>query len=150
MIIDSTDLKYMTIYDKKGHLVYEGNTYQGKACGYGKAYWSNGNLYEEGEFGIKGLVKGSEYYPDGSLKFRGEYKIWHNYGPNPPKNGEYYSPEGKLIYSGEFKSYAHGGPGYPFVQIPEGYGNIPQTDHPQIPVITWEYGTVLEVVKKDV
>ena len=105
MTIDSTDSKYMTIYDKKGHLVYEGNTYQGKACGY---------------------------------------------GPNPPKNGEFYSTEGKLIYSGEFKIYAPVGPGYPFVRIPEGYGNIPQSYHPQIPVITWEYGTVLEVVNKDV
>ena len=143
MVIDSTNLIFQKLYDSAGRLVYEGYTYEGKACGKGKSYWENGNLYQEGEFGIKGLVNGTEYYPNGRPRFIGRFQVWTAYGPNPPEKGQFFDPEGNLVYEGKFSVSGLGGVGYPKVLIPENYGPIPQSDRePKFPIITWEYGSL--------
>ena len=69
-----------------------------KACGLGVSYYANGNPLHEGLFGIKGLIEGKEYYPNGQLRCYGHYKINKGYGPNNIINGTWYSEEriGKL------------------------------------------------------
>lgn len=141
MIIKNSDLQYKEFYYDNGRILYEGFTYEGKACGYGKLYWPDGNLYQKGVFGIKGLVAGKECYPDGNPKFIGKYLVWTGYGPNPPVSGRYFAPDGRLLYEGKFKIESQGGVGYPKVLIPEGYGSLPQQDSPKdVPFLNWEYG----------
>nr|MBQ6243002.1 hypothetical protein [Lachnospiraceae bacterium] len=89
-------------------LLYEGFTYKDKPYGTGVAYFSNGAKYQEGQFGIKGLLSGKEYYPNGSLRFEGEFRLNRAYGPNPPLSGSFYDSEGKLLYQREFKLHRGG------------------------------------------
>ena len=60
----------------------------------GISYYPNGNIYQEGIFGIKGLLIGKEYYPNGQVRFAGSYKLHQSYGPNPPLYGSVHDPEG--------------------------------------------------------
>ena len=83
-------LTFKTFYDDNGNIVYEGNTYNGKAYGQGKVFWSNGNIYQEGEFGLKGLINGTEYYSNGQPRFKGTFSVNRAYGPNAPVEGEFY------------------------------------------------------------
>jgi len=113
-----------------GALLYEGYLYKGKPCGDGVSYYENGNKFQEGHFGIKGLLSGKEYYPDGHLRFEGLFRLNKAYGPNAPVSGSYYDREGNLVYQGNFK-LRFGGVGYPSVVIPETYGPIPQSARPE-------------------
>lgn len=122
--------EWKKLFSEDNRLLYEGFTYKDKPCGTGVAYFSNGAKYQEGQFGIKGLLSGKEYYPNGSLRFEGEFRLNRAYGPNPPVSGSFYDSEGKLLYQGEFKLH-RGGVGYPAVEVPEEYGPIRQKDHPE-------------------
>lgn len=54
--------KHKKLYSGSGELVYEGYTSLDKPYGLRIAYYSNGNKYREGVFGIKGLLEGKEFY----------------------------------------------------------------------------------------
>ena len=130
-------LTFKTFYDDNGNIVYEGNTYNGKAYGQGKVFWSNGNIYQEGEFGLKGLINGTEYYSNGQPRFKGTFSVNRAYGPNAPVEGEFYDTEGKLLFSGKFK-VNYSGVGYPTVIEPEGFGPIPQDNCPGYPIYFYD------------
>ena len=102
-------------------LIYEGYTVNGKAYGTGTSFYSDGKPLHEGEFGLKGLLKGREYYPNGRIRFEGTYKLNRAYGPNEPLYGTWYSESGEELFNGQF-TVTHGGVGYPNVVEPEGYG----------------------------
>ena len=118
------------IYSKGHILIYEGHVLGEKPYGPGIAYFHNGNKYQEGQFGVKGLLSGKEYYPNGQIRFEGEFRINRAYGPNAPVEGIFYDKAGNLIYHGKFKIHV-GGVGYPTVEIPKGYGSIPQPERPK-------------------
>ncbi len=118
------------IFSKDGKILYEGTTYKNKPCGVGVTYFENGKKYQEGSFGIKGLLSGKEYYPNGKLRFEGEFKLNKAYGPNSPKNGSFYDLSGSLVYQGEFIA-RYGSVGYPSIIIPKEYGSIQQKEHPK-------------------
>ena len=128
-------IKYDRIFQGE-ILIYEGYTLNGKAYGEGITYWDNGQLYQKGIFGIKGLVEGEEYYSSGKIRFRGKYQINRAYGPNYPISGDFYDENGHLIYSGSF-NVSKGSVGYPTVRIPETFGPIKLCNLP-IPVFMWE------------
>lgn len=130
-------LTFKTFYDDNGNIVYEGNTYNGKAYGQGKVFWSNGNIYQEGEFGLKGLINGTEYYSNGQPRFKGTFSVNRAYGPNAPVDGEFYDTEGKLLFSGKFK-VKYSEVGYPTVIEPERFGLILQDNYPGYPIYFYD------------
>ncbi len=82
MFIDEekTDMQISTVVSGNGQgriytddhvLLYEGCLYRGKPCGMGISYYPNGNIYQEGIFGIKGLLIGKEYFPTDRYVLRG-------------------------------------------------------------------------------
>ena len=129
--------EWKQLKDEKSVLLYEGFTLFNKPYGNGRTFFSNGNVYQEGEFGIKGLLKGKEYYSSGKVRFEGTFKICYGYGPNFPVEGKCYNEKGELYYEGEI-SCSFGGVGYRTVRIPAEYGPIPQTDKPDICYFMWE------------
>ncbi len=109
------------LYSKDGILVYEGFTVNGKAYGVGTSYYENGSPFHEGIFGVKGLLNGREYYPNGQVRFDGVFRLTKGYGPNAPEYGTWYSENGEELFRGKFE-IKRGGVGYPMVVCPEGYG----------------------------
>lgn len=129
--------KWKQIKDGNGVLVYEGHTLLDKPHGTGKSFFPNGNVYQEGDFGIKGLLRGKEYYPSGKLRFEGSFKICKGYGPNYPVNGKCYDKDGNLYYEGEIRCTTSG-LGYHSVTLPVEYGPIAQAEKPDVPCFLWE------------
>lgn len=136
-ILNSKKTKEKQIMNSAGILLYEGSTLYGKPLGYGKTFFENGNVYQEGEFGVKGLIKGKEFYPSGKLRFDGIFKICKGYGPNYPICGKCYDEDGNLYYEGEIQC-SFSGVGYPSVKIPANYGPIPQEGRPKLDYFMWE------------
>ncbi len=120
-----------------GRTLYVGELKNGKPYGTGTAYFANGKVYQKGEFGIKGLLRGKEYYPNGRLRFEGEYRLNDGYGPNYPVRGNCYDREGKLIYTGELKVVRRGNLGWPVVLEPEDFGHVAQKEKPEIHWYMW-------------
>lgn len=131
----NSKIKYEKIYDKNHNLIYKGKTKNGKPYGKGITFFANGNKYQEGIFGIKGLVAGKEYYPNGQLRFKGKYEICRGYGPNYPIEGEFFDVDGTKIYSGKFE-IKKGGVGYPMIKKPKSYRPLVQ-QHPKISYFMW-------------
>ena len=129
--------RWEQIKDEQGVLLYEGYTLLNKPHGTGRSFFSNGKVYQEGDFCIKGLIKGKEYYPSGNLRFDGTYKINKGYGPNYPIMGKCYDEDGNLYYEGQIRC-SFGGVGYPSVILPEEYGPIVQGNKPNVPTFAWE------------
>lgn len=131
-VTQMADIKteWKRFYSEDGTLLYEGEVYKDKPCGKGTSYFHNGNKYQEGEFGIKGLLSGKEYYPNGILRFEGQFKIHRYYGPNPPIEGTAYDIEGNPIYRGKFK-HRYGNIPHPVVVVPKRYGSIKQLEAPK-------------------
>ena len=123
--------------DAGGRTLYVGELKNGKPYGTGTAYYENGKVYQKGEFGIKGLLRGKEYYPDGRLRFEGEYRLNDAYGPNYPVRGSCYDREGKLIYVGELH-VVRKGLGWPVVLEPKDFGNVIQKEKPEINWYMWQ------------
>lgn len=119
--IKKEDYEWKKIYNK-GVLAYEGFVVNNRAFGMGISYYKNGQPLHEGFWGIKGLLRGKEYYPDGQLHFCGDYKLNNGYGPNYPINGTCFSEDGKMIHQGKI-TVERSGLGYPFVRDPSGYGH---------------------------
>ena len=118
------------IFDEDGNLLYEGYTLHNAPYGFGTAYFSNGKVYREGIFDIKGIVQGKEFYPSGQLRFKGQWSLTTGYGPNAPYDGEAYDEDGELIYSGKFE-IKRGGVGWPMIQKPKGFP-LEQKERPKI------------------
>ena len=138
MSVPEIKTDWMRIISNDGILLYEGYAFNRKPCGKDISYFGNGNKYQEGQFGIKGLLSGKEYYPNGKLRFEGEFRLNRAYGPNAPVSGAFYNTEGILLYMGKFQIRT-GGVGYPMVVIPEQYGPIPQADRPkELKYLMWE------------
>ena len=76
--------------DTDGCVLYRGWLFHDKPYGIGVTYWQNGQKYQEGLFGFNGLLQGIEYYPNGNIRFWGNYRAHMRYGPNPPVLGEFY------------------------------------------------------------
>ena len=112
------------IYDG-GRLKYEGYTLNHKPFGAGRTY-SGGTVALEGIFGIKGLLFGRVYYPNGKIRFEGMFRLNQAYGYNFPEYGTWYSQEGKRLYRGEF-GVSRTSLGWPRVYKPEGFGSVPVT-----------------------
>lgn len=138
MSVPEMKAEWKRIVSADGILLYEGYTFNNKPYGEGTSYYSNGNKYQEGRFGIKGLLSGKEYYPNGNLRFEGEFELNRAYGPNAPISGAFYDTEGKLVFQGKFQ-LQHSGLGYPTVVTPEEYGAIPQKDEPKnLDYLMWD------------
>lgn len=129
--------EWKCLYNKEGILVYEGFTKNNKPCGAGTSYYSNGTIFQEGIFGIKGFLCGREYYQSGKLRFEGIFELNRNYGPNYPRYGFFQTEDGASSYKGEFK-LSFGGVGYPKVREPREYGAIRNRSDIDIPVLMWE------------
>lgn len=140
----NTDSVYGKIVSDNGTLLYEGFTLLGKPYGSGTAYFSNGRIYQEGVFGIKGLLCGREYYPSGKLRFEGILKLCKAYSPNYPAYGNCYDQEGELYYSGEIKTRI-GGVGYRIVEVPAEFGAVSQREKPDITFFMWEDADAVEI-----
>ena len=128
--------KWECLYDKDNTLIYEGFTKNHKPCGAGTSYYPNGTIYQEGIFGVKGLLCGREYYPSGILRFEGVYILNRAYGPNYPKYGIFHSENGSSSFEGTLH-YKVTGLGYPIIEKPEDFGPTPQNNHPDVPVLMW-------------
>ena len=138
MSIPEMKAEWKRIVSDNGILLYEGYTFNNKPYGKGTTYFSNGNRYQEGQFGIKGLLSGKEYYPNGNLRFEGEFRLNRAYGPNAPISGAFYDEEGRLVFQGKFQ-LRYGGVGYPMVVMPEQYGPVPQAGRPkELKYLMWE------------
>lgn len=124
------------LYDEDGNLVYKGYTKCGKACGIGTSYFPNGMKYQEGQFYIKGLVSGKEFYPNGKLRFEGTFEVNKGYGPNYPISGDFYLPDGTKAYSGIFK-VTRSGLGWPTVIEPRDFGRGMQEGHADSYCLMW-------------
>ena len=120
-----------TSYYENGAVLYRGWTIRERPYGTGTVYWKNGKRYQEGLFGYKGLLQGAEYYPDGQIRFLGNFCANHGYGPNPPVCGSYYNENGTLRFKGQLVLH-FGGVGHPTVAEPREYGSIRQHDAPAI------------------
>ncbi len=80
-----------------------------------------------GVFQRGGLLNGKEYYPNGRLRFDGQYnsrKTESHYGPPYPVHGKFYTPDGALSFDGDFKIERRGNIGYPVVVEPEDFGSL--------------------------
>ena len=122
--------KWEKIFSKNGTLMYEGYVADGKPHGAGTSFFKNGNKYQEGVFGERGLIHGCEYYQNGIKRFEGTYTVNKKVGPNYPTYGICYDEEGKEIYRGELKIRFHGKECYPTVSKPEEYGCILPKNNP--------------------
>ena len=60
-------LKWEKLYLDNGTLIYEGFTVNHKAYGAGTSFYPDGKPRQEGIWGIKGLLVGREYYPNGQM-----------------------------------------------------------------------------------
>ena len=124
---------------QNGVLLYEGfATRDNIIYGAGCAYWPDGNKYMEGWFGIKGLLYGKEYYPDGTLRFEAAYALNYGYGPNYPVYGKMYDVQGNCIHEGMI-SCEKSGLGYPVITVPAGFGYVSQSGKPDLPLMMWHY-----------
>ena len=126
-------IEYRELYFEDGRLAYVGYTLQNSPYGFGTAYFADGTVYRRGIFDIKGIVQGSEYYPSGRLRFKGQWSLTRGYGPNAPCDGNAYDEDGNLIYSGKFE-IKRGGVGWPRIQNPKGFAPE-QKEHPKIDYI---------------
>ncbi len=129
--------EWKRLYNQKGILVYEGFTKNNKPCGAGTSYYSNGAMFQEGIFGVKGFLCGREYYQCGKLRFEGILELNSAYGPNYPRYGFFQTEDGSTTYEGEFK-LSFGGVGYPKVIEPKEFGTIRSRSDVDIPVLMWE------------
>ena len=68
------------LYRIDGSLAYEGFTENGKPHGAGATFFQNGDIYQTGIFGEKGLLLGKEYYDKGQMRFDGVYEYNSQYG----------------------------------------------------------------------
>ena len=126
------ETSWKQLYDRDGNLVYEGFASEDNVpTGAGTAFFSNGNRYQEGIWGEKGLLTGREYYPTGQLKFEGVYMLNPRYGPNYPVYGRFFSEKGILVFDGRFKTW-RSGVGWPSVMEPEVHGNVLQKGAPDV------------------
>ena len=125
------------LYDDEGRLQYKGQLLLGKPFGAGKSYWPDGTIYQEGTFGIKGLLRGKEHYPNGQVRLDAFFRTNHSFGPNIPEGGRYYARDGRLVFEGHFPVRC-GGVGYPYMTGLEGFGDVSQPDRPKVPVFMWE------------
>ena len=129
--------EWKKIYSKKGKLMYEGFTKDGKPFGSGTSYYSNGKKFQEGLFDVKGMVYGREYYRHGKIRFEGTYKINQGYGPNYPVFGTCYDEEGNEIFYGELQ-IKKSGLGWPTIIMPDCFGSVVPKGHPDFCKLEWE------------
>ena len=122
--------KWAQLYSDQGDLLYEGMTVNNKPCGPGVVYFSNGEIYQEGIFGVKGLTIGREYYPDGKLRFEGIYRINRGYGPNYPEHGRFFNQDGQCLVEGKIP-YRISGLGYPLEPYDISLGKVVQENAPK-------------------
>lgn len=108
------------------HVVYEGYTVDHKPFGAGRTFYWDGKPYQEGIFGLKGLLCGRLYYVNGMIRFEGQFRLNQAYGPNYPEYGTWYDQKGKMLYRGKFK-VLRSSLGWPHVHEPEGFGCVPET-----------------------
>lgn len=125
-------------HDYKKVIIYKGETRFQRPYGRGKAFRPDGSLYQEGKFGLKGLISGKEYYPGGKLRFEGIWKVNWGYGPNYPIFGKWYSPEGAMLHEGPF-FVRLSKLGHPTVEIPENFGPVLQEDRVRLPLYHWGF-----------
>ena len=129
--------EWKKINSKKGKLMYEGFTKDGKPYGSGTSYYSNGKKCQEGVFGIKGLLYGIEYYRNGRKRFEGAYRLNNGYGPNYPIFGTCYDEDGNEIFYGEL-TVSKVGPGWPIIVKPECFGSTEPKGKPDFSKRKWE------------
>ena len=142
----SDEVAFEKIFSDDEDLVYEGYTACGYPYGFGRLYFDNGNIYQEGIFDFKGLREGKEYYYNGQLKFEGIWSMTNGYGPNAPRIGNVYDEKGKMVFSGKFE-IKKGGVGWPMIKYPSGYRNN-EKNRPDIKYIRGPVLLELEKLKK--
>ncbi len=120
-----------------GTLIYEGYTLDHKAFGAGKAFDQNGAICLEGIFGIKGLLCGRAYYPNGIIRFEGTFRLNQAYGLNSPELGTWYNENGKVLYRGKFKDTRRS-VGWPRIYEPEGFGSVLSSPLLKKHTLLWE------------
>lgn len=136
--MDKHDIReWKMLFDAKGVLRYEGMTVNGEPFGAGTLYYSNGKIYQEGVFGKKGLLCGTEYYSNGNKRFSGMYKYNGGYGPNYPQYGSFYKRNGRISYEGEIK-VRRSGLGWPTVEYPVEFGSVIQRGAPNMELFDFQ------------
>ena len=125
-----------TRFYEDGVLIYEGFAIDQKAFGPGKVFWKDGKPKAEGIFGLKGLLYGKEYYPNGMIRFEGSFKLNQAYGPNYPEYGSWFDEQGKLKYHGRF-IICRSSIGYPLTSNPKGF-TWNKDANPKDHVFIWE------------
>ena len=119
------------LFDGHGVLKYEGMTVNGEPHGAGTLYYPSGCIYKEGVFGGKGLLCGTEYYPNGNKRFTGSYRYNSGNGPNYPVYGTFFHKDGSLGYEGNIMVHRSGS-GWPSVDYPVDYGPVEQEGIPDM------------------
>ena len=95
----------------KDGTVREEGIFQWGGLYYGRLYYPSGKLKFEGQFNDKhGVFTGKR--PEGY------------YGPSYPVEGTFYGEDGTVIYRGKFRISKKGSLGYPRVEYPEGFGSL--------------------------
>ena len=131
------------LFYEDGSLMYSGSTVSGLPYGPGTVFYPDRTIYQEGLFGVKGLLSGREYYPSGQLRFEGIYKMNKGYGPNYPVYGKCFDMHGDLYFEG-LLSIRNSGLGYPFVEEPAQYGKVVQDGSPLFHRFMWDDVAELE------
>lgn len=125
------------ILSEDGSAVYEGFTLLDKPYGPGIVYYPSGEKYQEGVFGIKGMLLGREYYPDSTIRFEGTLRINRGYGPNIPVYGKCFREDGMKYFDGKLKVHLSG-LGYPIVENPKEYGPVMSNNKPVLHYFMWD------------
>ncbi len=123
--------KEIEFYYKTGAIKYRGSSKNNKPYGAGTVYYESGLVYQEGVFGIKGLLYGREYYPNGHIRFEGVWEINTGYGPNYPIYGTYYDINNNILHNGSLV-WSRSGLGWPSSTDPISYNPVVQKNAPNI------------------
>lgn len=121
---ENTDkVTFGRLFYETGELHYEGQIKNNKPWGKGIKYFKNGLIEMEGIFGDWFIEQGKEYYPNGNLKFEGQYNCGprNYYGPRYFVEGRLYYETGELWYEGTFDIKQYGSLGYPMFKKSESF-----------------------------
>ena len=95
----------------KNGKVYQEGIFQWGGLYYGRVFYPSGALKFIGQFNDKhGTITGKQ--------------ACGYYGPSYPVEGTFYGEDGTVIYRGKFKIRQVGSLGYPQVIVPEGFGPL--------------------------
>lgn len=141
--------EYVKKYYTDGNIRYEGEAVWSDTIndfipnGYGKMYYGNGMIWQDGLFIASRIIDGKEYTEDGLLYYKGTFTDFEkgkiDYGYSYFSEGKIFNEEGTAIYKGKFEVRKIEGNRCPQVFIKDTGKLVPRT---RIYYINWSEKTV--------